>query len=61
MEYFFEVTLDYEPDKHILINARDCIDAGLQVEQVLLRRGIIASEGHVIEVTRTKIAEIIDY
>ena len=59
MKYYFEVTLYNKPNDHILVKARDVIEAGQKVASTLAEQGYGDCEELIIEITRTNIAAVI--
>ena len=60
MEYYFEVIIDYKPLDHVLVKARDAIEAGKTAIEVLSERGHMVTEGDILEINRTKIIKVIE-
>jgi hypothetical protein len=59
MEYYFEVITDDKSLGHILIKAKDVIEAGKAAVEVLSERGYFTPEDEIIEIHRTKITYVI--
>ena len=60
MEYYFEVVTDIRGMDHVLVKARDVIEAGKIVVEVLSERGYMASDESIVEITRTNITKVIE-
>lgn len=59
MFYYFEVVLHNDPN-HILVRARDVIEAGQKVAMMLQEQGYFVCEEQIVEITRTNIKTIIN-
>lgn len=62
MEYYFEVVTNHNfyNDTSMLVKAKDVIDAGRKVEQMLSKEGMDTWGIEIVEITRTKIGKVID-
>lgn len=62
MEYYFEVITNQHlyNDTSLLVKAKDVIDAGRKVEQILSREGMDTWGIEIVEITRTKVCKVID-
>lgn len=59
MDHYFEVIYECMPNDHLLVKARDVIEAGMKAQEVLSDRGY-GEWAQIIEIARTKIVEVID-
>jgi hypothetical protein len=60
MEYYFEVITDDKSLGHILVKARDIIEAGNIAIEVLSERGYFTPKDEIIEINRTEITYVIE-
>lgn len=62
MEYYFTVITNHNlyNDTTMLVKAKDVVDAGRKVENMLTREGMDTWGIEIVEITRTNITKIID-